>query len=92
MLYMQNLVQSSLHITLIIQTFFIGDETAAAKTECNILTDKIQQFPSDDRLSLLDMLKNYHHVLCERSNLLSTNSKLKLLNDELRMLLRRATA
>ena len=77
---------------LIGPTFVIGDESAAEKTEWNILTDKIQQFQSEDRLNLLDILKSYHHVLCERSNLLSTNSKMKILNDELRMLLRRATA
>ena len=65
---------------------------AIEKTEWSMLQEKIQQFQSTDRLNLLDILKSYHQVLNERSNLLSSNLKIKMLNEELRMLLRRSTA
>ena len=69
-----------------------GDIEAIEKTEWSMLHDKIQQFQSSDRLHLLDILKSYHQVLNERSTLLSSNLKMKMLNEELRMLLRRSTA
>lgn len=72
--------------------FHLGDADTVEKTEWSLLHEKIQQFQSEDRLNLLDILKDYHHVLNERSNLLASNLKMKMLNDELRMLLRRATA
>ena len=65
---------------------------AAEKTEWSLLHEKIQRFQSEDRLNLLDILKSYHQVLNERSNLLGSNLKMKMLNEELRMLLRRSTA
>ena len=70
----------------------LGDGGAAEKTEWSLLHDQIQRFQSEDRLNLLDILKSYHQVLNERSNLLGSNLKMKMLNEELRMLLRRSTA
>ena len=70
----------------------LGDGGATEKTEWSLLHDQIQRFQSEDRLNLLDILKSYHQVLNERSNLLGSNLKMKMLNEELRMLLRRSTA
>lgn len=75
-----------------IYIFNLGNLDTVEKTEWSLLNEKIQQFQSEDRLSLLDILKDYHHVLNERSNLLGSNLKMKMLNDELRTLLRRSTA
>ena len=69
-----------------------GEVATIEKTEWSLLHDKIQLFQSEDRLNLLDILKGYHHVLNERSSLLASNLKMKMLNDELRSLLRRSTA
>ena len=69
-----------------------GDADTVEKTEWTLIRDQIQQFQSEDRLNLLDILKSYHQVLNERSNLLGSNLKMRILNDELRMLLRRSTA
>ena len=70
----------------------LGEIDSVEKTEWSLLHEKIQQFQSEDRLNLLDILKSYHQVLNDRSTLLGSNLKMKMLNDELRMLLRRATA